>query len=430
MFRTERIMLALSLAIICMATTPALADRDKREDRGRKIPVERFCPDGYSEIGHYEPFENRVRTVCATEVLVTPNSEIFRDVVRDTVVFPVCMAKDSLGEGAITTLTGFVSEALTVALQESAAVTEEVLNLMLAQLETNLNEALAGVELGTNESLAAITTGINSTLSSTENSLNAIDGQLNRVDDEIADGLFAARDVIADFIKSLDDPDFMPDFIDEGAVNGALWIPIDGIANLNIPDVSLGSLTAPVITVGGVVIDPAQLEAPEITLPDDPLKALLELTNLCSYPDEYTDLLLLAFGFEDAVDPVSGSAGIPEQVPSYNEALRMCSARGGHLCDQEEYEVLGLSPNPGEWAGGYGRDSHVVMMPGTRAYATPYPPLEANATNLFAFPRQVPVKIHPPVYPNGSFRCCTVTTLKVNKRGRFSLERLQDEDDD
>ena len=188
MFKTEKIMLVLSLAIACIAASPALADRDDRDKRGRKTPVERFCPDGYTEIGHYEPFENRARTVCATDVLVTPNSEIFRDVIRDTVVFPVCMAKDSLGEGAITTLTRFVSEALTVALEESAAVTEEALNLLLAELETNLNEALAGVELGTNTSLAAITTGINTTLSSTETSLNAIDGQLNKVDDELPMG--------------------------------------------------------------------------------------------------------------------------------------------------------------------------------------------------------------------------------------------------
>lgn len=419
----------LVLSLSCGTLTSWADDDDDDDDRRRRgyDPVSRFCPAGYSEIGHYDTFERKARTVCATDLMMTPSSESFRHVIRDTVVFPVCMAKDALGEGAVTTLTEFLSAALTEALAQSTAITEEVLNLLIAELEANLNEALAGVELGTNESLAAITGGINATFAEAENSLNAIDGQLNRVDDEIADGLFAARDVIADFVKSLDD-DVDLDFIDEGAVDSALFIPLGGIANLNIPDVVLGSLDTPVVSIAGVSLEEVILEAPEITIPDDPIEALLDFVNLCTYPDAYTDLLLLIFGFEDAVDLAGGGTGLPEQVPSYRHALKMCSIQGGHICTEEELDVLGITPTPGEWAGGYGQDAHVVWMPGTRAFASPFPPLEPNATNLFSFPKQVPVKVHPPVYPNGGVRCCSVTTLKVNRRGRYSIDRLVDDD--
>lgn len=408
---------------LAMAHGAEKSGKSDKSDKVKKTPLEQFCRDAYSSIGYYDTIEGRLQAVCATELLSTTASERFRDVVRDTTVFPVCSARDALAEGLLVSLSDFLGSALNLAMQESTEKTQEALNVVLSEIETQLNLVLQEFEIGTNTSLSGLTTDINLVFDHVESGIDRADLELNRVDDSIKNGLFAARDKVSDLIKSLDDPSFMPDFVDEGAVNSALFIDVSGIPNLNLTDVNLNNVEVQPLSIDGITIDPVDIEVSEITIPEDPLEALLNLVNMCSYPDQYADLLLLMFGFEEAVDLASGSMGLPEYMPNYNDAVQECSIRGGHICSEQELDVTGIAPQPGQWAGGYGLDSNVVWMPGTRAYASPYPPIEANAGNLFTFPRQVPVKIHPPVYPNGEFHCCSVSPLKINKRGKLSFDK-------
>ena len=388
--------------------------------------MEKFCAEGYAQIGHYDAFNGTVQSVCASEMLYTPPSESFREVIRDTAIFPACMAKDALGEGLVASLTGYLGQAMTIALEESSALTEEAVNIVLAEIEADVNIALDAYVTATNSALSGLTTGVNATFDGIETSVNSIDAQLNLVDDEIVDGLDNVRSALnrlKSIINALDNSDLLPDFVCESCVNSALSFGNGGILNLNITDLDLAAVTSPEVEALSVVINSIEIESPEITIPEDPIESLLDLVNMCSYPEAYTDLLLLVLGFEEAVDLASGDQGIPEMVPAYGEALQMCAVRGGHICTEDELNVAGFEAQPGQWAGGYGNDSQVVWMPGTRAYSSPYPPIEPNATNLFTFPRQVPVKVNPPVYPNGNFHCCEVKQLKLGKSGKLSIDK-------
>ena len=133
---------------------------------------------------------------------------------------------------------------------------------------------------------------------------------------------------------------------------------------------------------------------------------MLDAINLCTYPEEYTYLILALFGFQEALDQ-SGNVGWPEEVPALEDAVQMCAVRGGHICTESELGVVGVIPSAGDWAGG--PSGGVVWLPGTRLYSTPFPPVQPDVGALFAFPRKVPFNVSTPVYPTGSFSCCTST---------------------
>lgn len=412
------------LLLLLTTTLPSVNAKSDKSDKSnkssKKTPVEEFCQEGYSEFASYEEFNGEVQIVCATELLHTPPSEEFRHVVRDTTIFPVCMAKDALAAGLIASLSDFVEDALTTALEESTALTNDSVNAALAAIELGVNASLDGASFTTNESLSTLTSGINSSLNSAQAGFTNVDSELNKVNERVADGIRPLKDKARNWIKSLDNHDLLPDFINEGNVdrdfNGLDITP----GNLNITNVTLGTVNTPLVSIGHIEIEPIAIEAPEISIPEDPIEALLDLVNICSYPEQYVDLLLFILGFEEAVDLASGNIGIPELVPAFGEAVRMCSVRGGHICSEEELDIIGRPALPGEWAGGTGEQSEVVWMPGSRMYSSPYPPIQPNAINLFSFPRQVPVQLHAPVYPNGNFSCCSVSRLKINRRGKLS----------
>lgn len=373
----------------------------------RVSALEVICQSPFSLVEQLEAHEGVSQIVCGSEELYTAPSISYRQLISETVIAPVCLTQSTLQTGLKDTLKKYLEDALNVAADESATWTSGAINDSQAAIVGALNAVLAAHANNTNNALSSTTSGINIQLGDIESSLNQVDVQINLVNNRVGQGVGILKNKVRDFIKTLDDPDFMPDFIDEGAVNNFFsfsTIP----ANLNITDVNLGSITfTPLptlfieaedisITVGYIHVD----------IPDL-LEQALDAVNLCNYPEQYTDLLLTIFGFEEAIDVVGNNIGIPVQVPTREDAVKMCSVRGGHICTESELDVLGVTPNAGDWAGG--SDSSVVWLPGTKLYSTAWPPIQPDAGALFNFPRKVPFNVSTPVYPTGNFRCCTST---------------------
>lgn len=404
----------LGLALVISITIPVYAKGGPLNGQPfqtleeRVAALEVICQPPFSLVGELEPHEGVSQIVCGSEALNTPATLSYRQLIQDTVVTPVCLTADTLTSGLQVTLKTYLENALNVAAEESAQWTANAINDSQAAVVAALNAVLAAQANGTNAAMSSLTSGINVELSNASGGFNEIDHDINLVNDRVGQGVNKLKDRVRDFIKSLDDPDYMPDFINEGHVHSFFNNINPTPGNLDIPDINLGSITAPTVPTLFVEAIPVSIDVQHIDVDiSELLEQVLDAVNLCTYPDEYTDLILAIFGFEDAIDIASGNAGIPEQVPALEDAVQMCAVRGGHICTKSELGVLGVTPSSGDWAGG--PDSAVVWMPGTALYSTPWPPIQQDAGALFNFPRKVPFNVSSPVYPTGNFSCCTNT---------------------